>query len=221
MTDKSGTTELFPRRVEGKTATALEEIEVIVSELIYALNNMKCAIKFLSSPDNEDEANIVTNALYRDSIVRFISCFNGKNKLSSEEFCASLDDASEYFQYILDLRNSWVAHAHGASQQAEAVVYIDDSGNIIGTGCILFKLCGKDKDEMAQFHAFISFALKYAANIKTELEQKFDAEIKNKTREQLLSMKNSSFRALEPEEVALSRNQYRNKTPPHQWQTRK
>ena len=79
----------------------------------------------------------VAVSVFRDAVVTFISCFDNTNPVSLDEqaLYAQFEGGLEYFQWLAAIRDTWVAHRHGASRQTSAAVLVDEnSGEFLGVG---------------------------------------------------------------------------------------
>ena len=95
----------------------------------------------------------------------FIACFD-KNlpvTLDAAVLYDKYEGGLEYFRWLSAIRDTWIAHRHGASRQMSAAVVVDDStGKFLGLGQMMMAysrpvLAGAD-----DFILFVSIALRCA-----------------------------------------------------------
>ena len=118
----------------------------------------------------EEEAEVdrmISASLFRDAVVRFIACFD-------KEALVCLDAAElyehprikggmDYFRWLSGIRDTWIAHRHGAYRQAHAVVAIEEgTGKLIGVGTHIVSVVSYDYAGKDGFIALIRIAIHYA-----------------------------------------------------------
>ena len=89
-----------------------------------------------SESHGESHAEVAVS-VFRDAVISFISCFDKQLPvhLDPTEAFGELDGALEYFTWLEDMRNTWVAHRSGPYRVCVAAIVIDEqTGDLQGLG---------------------------------------------------------------------------------------
>ena len=131
--------------------------------------------------DTEGDKDIAAS-LFRDAVVSFIACFD-KNLPVTLDATALYDKHEgglDYFRWLSAIRDTWIAHRHGASRQTSAAIVVNENtGEYMGLGQVLMAysrpvLAGAD-----DFILFVSIALRNATARKCALAPAVETQTKS------------------------------------------
>ena len=116
-----------------------------------------------SESTNPRNQNAAVSVL-RDGIVTFVSCFDPEAPVNLESAVVYGEVAGgvEYFQWLKDIRNTWIAHRGGPHRQCVTAVIVDDrSGDLDGLGHLAHMYQGPKPDAAGDLIRMIEIALRY------------------------------------------------------------
>ena len=146
------------------------------------------------SGDSETEADkVIAASLFRDAVVRFMACFDKGMpvRLDADELYGPprTEGGVEYFRWLSALRDTWIAHRHGVSRQAHALVAVDEgTGEVLGVGASVGVMASYDPGEGDGFIPLIQMAISHAENRARELKEVVASELKSMHPSQLLRL---------------------------------
>ena len=125
---------------------------------------------------------VISASLFRDAVVRFTACFDAAAsvRLDADDLYGPphTEGGVEYFKWLSSLRDTWIAHRHGASRQAHTVVAVDeDTGDVLGIGVHISAMASYEPGEDEGFIALIRLAISYAEKRANELRRVVSNEI--------------------------------------------
>jgi hypothetical protein len=113
-------TDSMVKEFDSPTTTALAEMILLRADLQITQATMTLLIEKYSGDYAEGTDNyIIASSLYRDAIVRFMSCFE-KGRFNLERDLIYPTNAAgphAFFDYLKDIRDSSAAHRFGANRQ--------------------------------------------------------------------------------------------------------
>lgn len=190
------------RKLETPNALLLAEFLLFESDLDECIN----AIYLRETMAGEgDKADVVGRALFTHAIVRFISCFDKyhRHPLDQKVIYGADDGGLEYYQYLLDLRDSFLAHRFGPLRQCHVGVFLQPHppGSRAVGNCIMMSV-GIDRSEAHMVGCFIMKALTWVrseiarvtALIEAEVEMMDADEIEKLPMARLYGVSNSEMR---------------------------
>ncbi len=164
--------------------------------------------------DSDGDKEIAVS-LFRDAVVSFIACFDKTNPvtLDAQILYRDYQGGMEYFRWLSSIRDTWIAHRHGASRQASAAIIVDDNtGDYLGLGRMLMAysrpvLAGAD-----DFIAFVSIALRHAASEKTDAMPAVESQAKSLRPSERLRLPVASAKAPTGAALRIGRKKFANTT---------
>ena len=126
------------RSLETKSARQCAEWQLLKADLEYCLRRIELCLATTRSGEGEDSRDVAVS-LFRDAVVTFVCCFDKETpvRLDAEKLYdrPNVKGGMEYYSYILGLRNSWIAHRHGAYRRCHTIILVDErNGDFIGHG---------------------------------------------------------------------------------------
>jgi hypothetical protein len=157
------------------------------------------------------EEQLISLALFRDSIVMFVGCFEANQyvSLSPSEVYSSTNGSLAFFEWLKNIRDSYAAHKFGAFRQCVTGITVDESGAIMGVGRRLQIYAGFVVEGRDDVLSIVKMAGR-AVNMKVrELSSQVLAEAKAMSPAQLAALREAKTYDVEPHEVRLSRRRFR------------
>ena len=163
--DQRGPEWTAARTLNTPAARLLSEWILLVSDLEYALRRAQLwrDVANSESPTGRDTETRVS--LFRDAVISLVSCFD-------QQLAAHLDPSIvykpvsgglEYFSWLKDLRNTWVAHRGGPNRQCVVAVLVDEkTGAFQGFGHLSHLYMGPKADDADHLIRMMELALDHA-----------------------------------------------------------
>ena len=125
------------RTVNTPAAKSYSEWTLLVHDLEYALSRVRLWKATANAESLGESPAGVAVSLFRDAIISFVSCFDKQIPvhLDAAAVFRTLDGATEFFHWLHDMRNTWVAHRSGPLRLCVAAIVIDDhTGDVQAVG---------------------------------------------------------------------------------------
>ena len=157
---------------------------------------------FASSPDD----NIIAAALFRDSVVQFIGCFDASApfKLSSDIIYAGHDGAREYFQWLKDIRDAYAAHKFGRERQCVVGIVQMPTGRVVGHMTSIYQGLN-DNDGAHEIAAFMNITLQQINFRIRVLTDSVQAAATKLTTEEINALPVARLHGIDPEDFRKGR----------------
>lgn len=161
-------------------------------------------------PDLAGPDRLISQALFRDSVVMFIGCFDKSApiSLSPMDVYNSRDGSLKYFEWLKDIRDSYAAHRFGPLRQCVTGVLVDDAGLVVNATYTWQDYAGPKaagKDDLLEI---VEKAVRFADLKVKALAAQLKAYAKTLTPEQLMALKEASVRPVELHEIRSSRSKF-------------
>ena len=161
------------RTVNSPTARLYSEWTLLVHDLEYTLSRARLWKEMATADPLSDPAAEVTVSLFRDAVISFVSCFDKQLfvYLNPAVALGTLDGGLEYFGWLRDMRNTWVAHRSGPHRLCVTAILIDEkSGNIQGLGHLSHLYLGPKPEAADDLIRVMETALNYSRQKQREHE---------------------------------------------------
>ena len=125
------------RTVNTPAARSYAEWTLLVQDLGYALSRARLWKEAALAASRDESRAGVAVSLFRDAVISFVSCFDRQTPVHLDPAVAfgSLNGAVELFEWLRDMRNSWVAHRSGPLRLCVPAIVIDEqTGDVQGVG---------------------------------------------------------------------------------------
>ena len=152
-------------------------------------------------------------SLFRDAVVTLISCFEKTNAVSldAQALYGRYEGGLEYFQWLTAIRDTWVAHRHGASRQTSAAVMVDEkSGEFLGVGHMIMAYSRPILKGADDFSKFVSIATAEAKTKRSEAQAIVVRQAKALTPSQRLRLPIANAKAATGGELRIGRRKFAN-----------
>jgi len=200
----------FPLAVELAEATLLRQ------DMRASLSAMKLWCEKYSKLEKPTlEEMTIRQSLFRDAIVQFIGCFDktAPFSLSKDEVYKGTDGGAEYFQWLKDIRDAYAAHKFGPLRQCAVGVFVDlpESGQITIGDLISIYAGPTEERNNLDLISFMGVAANYLDSAVTALQEKLLTAAKATPIVELRALPNARAHGVNPEDIRLSREKFRNK----------
>lgn len=203
------------KEIKSPLATELAEYQVLIKDLVAAYAALDLWFnKYASLRGGTAEDTLISQALFRDSIVMFVGCFDKTAPLSlpvSDIY--KTQNERDYFQWLLDMRDAYAAHKFGALRQCVVGVFVDDAGNVLGAGHNDRIWAGPRAAAKTEMLMFMGAAFRYTERKILDLSRQLTETAKALTPAELAALNVAKTHAVEPHEIRLSRRKFRTKGP--------
>ncbi len=153
------------RTVNTYTARLYSEWTLLVQDLEYALSRVRLW-KDMTAVESPGEPHVrVSVSVFRDAVISFVSCFDKQLHvhLDSTVIFGELDGALEYFGWLENMRNTWVAHRSGPYRLCVAAILIDEkTGELQGLGHLSHSYQGPKPEAADDLIRVMETALNYS-----------------------------------------------------------
>ena len=159
---------------------------------------------------------IVASSLFRNAIVSFVACFDKSvtPRLDVDSVYSEAEGGIEYFKWLKDLRDSWVAHRFGAHRQSYVGPMVDDNtGKYIGIGNMVQMYAAPKTDGADQLVSFMKAAEHAAKVIAKPLHGELDKYMQEMPETVLLRLPTALSKAAGTNDLRMGRRKYRSTIP--------
>ena len=157
----------------------------------------------------------VAVSLFRDAVVSFIACFDTTNTVSLDHqaLYGQYEGGIEYFQWLSAIRDTWIAHRHGASRQTSTAIVVDqNSGEFLGLGNLLMTYSRPVLEGADDFVLFVSIALTQAKAKKSDTKAVVESQARSLTPNQRLRLPIANAKAPTGGALRVGRRKFANVT---------
>ncbi|MGB6119670.1 MAG: hypothetical protein WBF87_15760 [Mesorhizobium sp.] len=201
------------RKISTPLAIEASELLLLQADLGECIEGFKLWSVMMSGEAPEQKR--AATALFRDSVIRLTSCFDNESQfnLSVDEVYGSTDGGPEYFRWMKDLRDTWIAHRNGPQRFAVYGHFINpETGDIIGEGTLLALYQPPNPDE-AQMARFTQIALLHVERRLEEIIPKLRAEVEAIHPRTRLKLEVATAMPPGPGRMRVGRRKYENTIP--------
>ena len=163
MTD--GDLWLHGRALETRQGREYAEWVLLVADLQFSLERVQMWEGMASSDSTDPQNQKAAVSVLRDGVVTFVSCFDPEAPMSLVPAVVYGEVAGgvEYFEWLKDVRNTWIAHRGGPHRQCVTVAIVDEqSGDLVGVGHLAHLYQGPKPDAAGDLIKVIKMALSHA-----------------------------------------------------------
>ena len=201
-----------PRRLESQTGRLNAEWHLLLADLEQYREIASRSFGLVESLELEQSDKVwLKRSVFQDLVVQFIAFFDKDSlaRLDPEVLYSDIDGALDSFRYIESIRNTSIAHRHGASRQAATAVYLDeDTGRTLGIGAVLSGISWKI--DPGVFVALIDVAARYARSQIEPLGEAVSAELGSMHPSQRLRLPLAMVKVPDERTMRLGRRKFSN-----------
>ena len=168
------------RTLNSHAARLYSEWTLLVQDLEYALKRAHLWKKLVTAESEGDTGAQVSVSVFRDAVISFVSCFDRQQPayLDPAVVFGQLDGATEYYAWLEDMRNTWVAHRSGPYRQCVAAIVIDEeTGNFHGLGHLAHLYIGPKPDAADDLIKVMETALNFSRGEQKRHENNLRNEV--------------------------------------------
>ena len=207
-----------PKWVTARTLTAPEaklfsEWTLLVHDLKYALRRAQLWKESLATNSRSDRDTDICVSLIRDAVISMVSCFDKRPPayLDPAVVYATVPGGIEYFNWLKDMRDNWIAHRGGPHRQCNVAVIIDEeSGEFQGFGHLAHMYYGPKIEASDDLIRMMTIALEYAERELKKHEQMTKEYVHNMKNYERLNLPKSQTIVPGSREIHMGRNKFRN-----------
>jgi hypothetical protein len=200
----------FGKEMPGEKAIEMAEVALIHNDLNTCTRLMRTVRqRYLAEPLSDEDRDIKL-ALFRDAVNLYVSAFVGSGyKLDKAKIYADAG-ALAFFQWALDLRNSYAAHTFGAARQCVTQVMPDPkTGKALGVGPLRMDLDFVNGDSTEMLGKASEIAAKYCTLLGQSLNDELLAEAVTMTTEEIAALPNAHMHVPANDELTMGRHAFR------------
>ena len=116
------------------------EWSLLVNDLEYALRRAEMWRDMAPSDAGDVGDTEISVSLFRDAVVSLVACFDDTSPVylvPASVYGEKPPGGAEYFQWLKNLRHTWIGHRGGPQRQCVVAVVIDEStGELHALGCL-------------------------------------------------------------------------------------
>ena len=157
----------------------------------------------------------VAVSLFRDAVVSFVACFDKNNTvgLDPETVYGPYEGGMQYFLWLSSIRDTWIAHRHGASRQTSAAIVVDESsGDFLGLGNLMMAYSRPVLEGADDLIMFVSIALTQARARRSDAKKVVESQVKAMTARQRLRLPIANAKAATGGALRIGRKKFANIT---------
>lgn len=204
------------RALESPTEVELSETLLLLQDTRQGFAAMKLWFRKHAPEEGVQPApedDLIADALFRDSIVQFVGCFDrgAEHPLDEKVVFAQVEGGAEYIAWLRDIRDSYAAHKFGTLRQCVAGVVVDAAGTVVGVGHLAQRGYPFGKEQEDQMLRCMSVVGRHLEAKVKDLEANLLAEANALKPEELLKLPNARTYATGSDEIRMSRKKLKNK----------
>ena len=201
------------RTLSTPEAKLYSEWTLLVQDLKYALRRAQLWKELLASDSRSDRDTDISVSLIRDAVISIVSCFDKRPPvyLDPAVVYATVPGGIEYFNWLKDMRDNWIAHRGGPHRQCSVAVFIDEeSGEFQGFGHLAHMYHGPKIQASDDLIRMMTIALEYAVRELKRHEQLAREDVQNLKDCERINLPKSQTIAPASREIHMGRKKFRN-----------
>ena len=201
------------RTLTTPAAKQFSEWTLLAHDLQYALKRAQLWKELLASDTKSDQDTDICVSLIRDAIITMVACFDKRPPvyLKAAVVYENVPGGSEYFDWLKDLRDNWIAHRGGPHRQCSAAVIIDEkSGEFQGWGHLAHMFYGPKIEASDDLIRMMMIALEYATKELKECEEQMKEDVYKLKSYERLGLPRAQTIVPGPGEIHMGRRKFRN-----------
>lgn len=201
------------RTVNSPTARLYSEWALLVHDLEYALSKARLWKEIATTESRGESPSGVSVSLFRDAVISFVSCFDKQLpvRLDCSAALGSLDGALEYFSWLQDMRNTWVAHRSGPHRLCVAAIVIDElTGDVQGLGHLSHMYLGPKPEAADDLVGVMEAALHYARGEQRTHERHLRSDLEKLNKHERLNLPHANTTIPGPTDIRGGRRKFQN-----------
>ena len=200
------------RRLTAPDALLLAELYLTKADLDASFEALQAYLQLMQQEGEQFRS--LKASLFRDGIVQLAGCFtknqDKEDKLFIEHVYAGFDGAATYYNWILDLRDTYAAHSFGPLRQCHVGVVILRSGadQDVGVGHTLMIYQGASVEDAQDLMRFISMAQVYLDAKISVLKSRILSYAQKITDEEYMRLELIQMSPPGPEDIRTTRERF-------------
>ena len=201
------------RTVNTPAARSYAEWTLLVQDLGYALSRARLWKEAALAASRDESRAGVAVSLFRDAVISFVSCFDRQTPVHLHPAVAfgSLDGAVEFFEWLRDMRNSWVAHRSGSLRLCVPAIVIDEqTGDVQGVGHLSHHYLGPKAEAADDLIRVMEAALDHSLSEQRRQEHRLRDELEKLNRHERLSLPRANTTVPGSADIRMARKKFQN-----------
>lgn len=201
------------RTVNTPAAKLYYEWTLLVHDLEYALSRARLWKGTVKAESLGESTAGVAVSLFRDAVISFVSCFDKQVPVHLDPAVAfgRLEGALEYFGWLRDMRNTWVAHRGGPLRLCVAAIVIDEqTGDVQGLGHLSHLYLGPKPDAADDLVRVIEAALDHSRNEQRAHERHLRDDLEKLNSQERLNLPCATTTIPGSTNIRMGRKKYQN-----------
>ncbi len=153
------------RTLATPAAKLYSEWMLLVHDLKYSLRRAQLWKELLTAELKSDQDNEICVSLIRDAVISMVSCFDNRLPACLDPFLvyANVPGGLEYYKWLKDMRDTWIAHRSGPNRQCKVAIAINEqSGEFHGIGHLSHMYLGPKAEASDDLIRMVRIALEHA-----------------------------------------------------------
>ena len=199
------------RTLKTPEATQFSEWVLLVTDLEYALRRAELWWKLAREETSDQEIIETATSVFKDAVVSFIACFDQQAPVFLDEQAVYTEmlGGVDYFHWLRDLRNTWIAHRNGPQRQCVVTVVVDESsGELTGVGSLQHSYLGPREEAGNDLVRFLTVALVHARRERDRLRELITNQVKAMPSQKRLRLPKAQTVVPSPENIRLGRRRH-------------
>ena len=201
------------RTVNTPAAKLYSEWTLLVHDLEYALSRAHLWKETVKAESLGESPARVAVSLFRDAVISFVSCFDKQVPVHLDPAVAfgTLEGASEYFDWLRDMRNTWVAHRGGPLRLCVAAIVIDEqTGDVQGLGHLSHLYLGPKPNAADDLARVIEAALDHSRGEQRAHERHLRDDLEKLNSQERLNLPRATTTIPGSTNIRMGRKKYQN-----------
>ena len=186
---------------------------LLVVDLKYALRRAELWRDMAKRAAGDAGAIEISVSLLRDAIVSLVACFDDTSPifLDPASVYGDTPGAAEYFQWLKDLRHTWIGHRGGPERQCVAAILLDEStGAWRGVGNLCMSYVGPKAEDSDTLVRMMKIALDHAQRELKSCESAVRDCVERMTNHERLRLPVANTIAPGHRDIHMGRKKFRN-----------
>ena len=211
--DPSGRNWRTARTLNTPAARSYVEWTLLVHDRDYALSRARLWREAATASAPGDSPPGVAVSLFRDAVISFVSCFDKQVPvhLDPAHVFAALDGAVEYFEWLRDMRDSWVTHRSGPLRLCVPAIVIDEqTGDVEGVGHLRHRYLGPKPKAADDLVRVMEAALEHSRVEQRRRERRLRDDLEKLNRHERLNLARANTTIPGSSQIRMGRSKFQN-----------
>lgn len=199
------------KEMPGEKAIEMAEVALINNDLNTCTRLMRTIRERYLDDNLTDQDQDIKLALFRDAVNLYVSAFVGTGyKLDKGKVYADVEGGVGFFQWVLDVRNSYAAHTFGPARQCVAAIFTDpQTGKAVNVEPLRMEWDIVNNETTKLLGTASEIAAKYSVHLGKKLNSEVLAQAETMTAEEIAALPRAQLHVPAPDELKMERHAFR------------